>query len=230
MEQRRRIVRFARRNGFYVRHTVCEVLEHAPADFFARPGVQELLGFVTWRQRLFGKPCYSPRVFLVESRSRFNASEVDLALMFLHLSRRGISLFEVVSGQELTGDIAALERTVGKADFREFQSVRRRLRTAKWRATKKRRGKRCGPKPFGETPEEQQVLEEIWRLRMKPWKRPRRSYREIAAILNEKGMPTRLGRPWQAKTIQVIIQRDSPWLHDRNQAMPYWRMDFPRRR
>ena len=167
---------------------------------------------------------------LVESQSRFDAPDLDIALMLLHLSRRGIRLFEVISGQELTANATALERTIGNADLHDLQNAKRRLRTAKWRAAKKNRGKKCGPKPFGEMPGETRVLEEICRLRMKPRNRPRRSYREIAAILNENGMPTRSGHPWQAKTIQVIIQRSSPWLHDRNEARPYWSLDFPRRR
>jgi hypothetical protein len=226
-DQQRRIAQFARRNSLRVLHTLCEKMDETPDDFFSRSGIQGLLGWVCWRRRSHG-PGSSGPVVLVESQPRFHAPDLDLALMLLHLSRQGVRLFEVSSGKELTAEVAALESTINQADLGEMQSAEQRLRTAKWRASKKSNGRKCGPKPFGELPGEDRVLEEISRLRTKPRNQPRRSYREIAAILNEKGMPTRSGRPWQAKTIQIIICRSRPWLYDRNEAKPYWRLDFPR--
>lgn len=226
MEQRRRIAQFARRNGLGVRHTLCEVMELAPSDFFARPGIEELIGFVPSSRRAH-QPGSSCLTVLVESQNRFHAPDLDLALMLLHFSRQGVRLFEVSSGRELTAQVAALEGTIGQAAPCEVWTAEKQLRTAKWRDTKKRNRTKCGPKPFGEWPEEAAVLEEICRLRLKPRNHPRRSYREIAAILNKLGMRTRSGMPWQPKTIQGIIWRSRPWLHDRNEAKPYWSLDLP---
>ena len=230
MEQRRIIARFARGHGLQVTCTLCQVIEEARTDFFAGSAIEALLGQVHWGRR-WQKPGSHQLTVLVEDLTRFRAPELDLALVLFHFSRHGVHVFEAASGKELTADLTPLNETVQNANPQDVQAAERRLRAAKWRSTKKANGRKCGPKPYGELPGEERVLEEIAKLRQKPRNRPRKSYQEIADILNGEGIPTRSGQPWQAKTVQVIVLRSMPWLHDRKkQTDPYWRNDGRLRR
>lgn len=205
-KQRVPIMRFARESGLYVAHTVCEILEGAPADPFARVGFERLL-------------CYRDNV-LVDQRSRFSAGELELAVLFEYFRRCRIAVIEVSSGLNLVENRGLVDRVSSRAAPEELAAVKRRLTLAKSRATRRRNGTKPGRRPFGSLPGEQEVIREIWRLRRKPRNQPRRSYREIAEILNSRRMLTRSGRPWQAKTIQGILKRTKPWLLERDQARP----------
>ncbi len=204
VEQRVPIMRFAG----YVSQTICEILDGAPADLFAREGMERLL-------------FYCDNV-MVDRRSRFCADELDLAVLFEYFRLCRKEIIEVSTGQNLVEDRELVDRVLGQATRENIVGVKRRLTLAKARATRRRNGTKPGRRPFGTLPDEEEVLREIWRLRRKPRGQPRRSYREIADILNSRGMLTRSEGPWQAKTIQGIVKRTRPWLLDRNRARPYW--------
>jgi len=211
-EQRVPIVRFARKIGFRVRLMICERLDTAPRDFLSRSGIERLLA-VAGHETKGGKPrTFRSTVVLVHDCSRFSAPELDVAALILHLHRLQVRVFEVSTGRELTGDVAPMQRALDRADTRDRESIRHRLAGAKWRAGKRRSGRRCGPKPFGQWPGEEEVLKEILRLRRKPARGHRRSYASIADELNKRSLPSRSGRPWGAKAIQVIVRRTRPGL------------------
>lgn len=84
----------------------------------------------------------------------------------------------------------------------------KRLIVQKLRASRlriRRSGQRCeGGKPFGQTPEERAVIE-----KMLAWRKEHLSFAEIAAKLNEEGIPTRTGEgaKWHPTQVQRIVKR-----------------------
>ena len=207
-EQMAPIVTFARERGWEVPWTICEFSESFTESFFSRDGIRRTVNFA--------------RPVLVDHRSRFAAGDLDLAVFLQDLGRRGATVFEVCTGTDLAQNEELVDRVLNLAKPEEAAKVRRRLAAAKSKTTRMTNGTKPGPSLFGTLPGEQEVLQEIWTLRRKPRGQPRQSYQEIAVILNDKGMLTRSGRPWQAKTIQVIVKRTRPWLADRDRARPYW--------
>jgi len=159
---------------------------------------------------------------LVCDRGRFFTLEPDLATLLLHFRSQGVQVLETRTRRDLTEDQSQLQAIVDHAKTEQRELARHRLITAKWRASKKRNGKKCGPKPFGEIPGEEAILRRIWKLRRKPPGQLRRSYRKIAAILNTEGRPTRSGRPWQGRTVQAIIARTRGFLLKRNKPRRAW--------
>ena len=202
------IVSFAREGGWDVSETICQPWKTATESLFARDGVRRLLGY--------------RGTVLVDHRSRFSAGELELAVLLQEFRKHGATVVEASSGTVLVQSQELVDDVLTRAKPEEAATVRRRLAAAKSKTTRMRNGTKPGPSLYGTLPGEQEVLQEIWKLRRKPRGQPRRSYRQIADILNERGMLTRSGRPWQAKTIQVIVKRVRPWLLDRNRARPYW--------
>jgi DNA invertase Pin-like site-specific DNA recombinase len=69
----------------------------------------------------------------------------------------------------------------------------------------RRSGQRCGGrKPYGETPEEQTVIQ-----KMKAWRGEGKSLAEIAETLNLENVPTRTGTgtQWHPTQIQRVLKR-----------------------
>jgi len=221
-EDRLEILSFVHQMGFVLGNIVDELIgtpeeiapeNGGPVDSLSRPGIQRLL-------ELAGHgPC---KRVLVCDRGRFFAPEPDLATLLLHFWSQGVQVLETRTGTDLTEDQSQLQAIVDHAQPEQRELARRRLTTAKWRASKKRNGKKCGPKPFGEIPGEKDTLRRIWKLRRKPPGKPRMSYRKIAAILNTEGWPTQSGRPWQGRTIQAIIARTRRFLLKRDKPRPHW--------
>lgn len=210
---------FADQHGFSLGETVYEPIQTAEeleekvaSDPFALPGIRRLL-------ELAGHgPC---KRVLVCDRGFFTP-EPHLATLLLHFHTQGIQVLEIRTQTDLTEDQSQLQAIVDRAQPEQRELARRRLITAKWRAGKKRNGKKCGPRPFGEIPGEEAILRRIWKLRRKPPGQPRTSYRKIAAILNTEGRPTRSGRPWQGRTIQAIIARTRGFLLNRDKPRRGW--------
>src|SRR5690606_19945671 len=83
-----------------------------------------------------------------------------------------------------------------------------KLRTARQRI--RQRAGRCeGRKPFGTRPGEAESLALMRRLRRKLPGGKRASFADIADTLNAKGIPTRTGAPWRARTVHGILGRRS---------------------
>lgn len=96
-----------------------------------------------------------------------------------------------------------------------FQLLHRsedRARTAKLREARnniRSRGGRCeGRKPYGYCADPKKAqAEQLTLQRMISLRAQGKSYRAIANVLDEEQYPTRSGRPWLAKTISNILQR-----------------------
>ncbi len=218
-KQRNPIMRFAYRR-YEVRRMVCEVMANAPSDLFARMGFLRLLSmaghWVTWWKN---KVCAA--TILIHARTDLITTDVDLAALALHLRGRAIALVEVSTGEELTSEINVQKLVDGLAP-EEIATARSRLGKALQKSSRMRTGRKCGVPAFGERSGEKETLEEILRLRRKPPKGRRMSYRKIAMILNSRKLKTRSGKPWTPSTIRGIVQRIKPHLA-RAEATPKYR-------
>ena len=113
---------------YQVRRTICEYLENAPADSFARKGIWWLLKMagrrITWHGYTFRL-----MVILVHSRSDLAVSDLELTALLRDFKRRKVHVLEVSSGEDLTVDIPLQSDTFTTAtkstfDRPAFQSAR----------------------------------------------------------------------------------------------------------
>ena len=120
------------------------------------------------------------------------------------------------SGNDLTADDGdptkvLIRQLLGAVAQFDKSVIVRKLKAARERQ-RKEHGRCEGRKPYGSTPAEQQVLEQIILLRRKPRKGRRLSYQKIAKQLNDDGMLARSGREWKGTTIRNIVARIRPSL------------------
>jgi hypothetical protein len=155
---------------------------------------------------------FTPNTVLVYRISDFSAPAPQIAVLLNHFRQSQVRVFEVSTKQELTQPKGWIDDQLGQGRPGTLGTIQRRLTDLKARASRRRSGKKAGRKPYGTSPGERAILLQIWRLRRKPRNDQRKSYREIAEILNEHGLRTRYGRPWEAKTIQGIVKRTRPRL------------------
>jgi len=98
---------------------------------------------------------------------------------------------------QMQGIFAELDKSL---TVRKLRKAREKIR--------KETGKCEGRKSYRETEHGAAALKEIKRLRRKPkGGRVRKTYVEIAAILNEKGLYTASGKPFNANNVRVILHR-----------------------
>jgi len=147
------------------------------------------------------------RTVIVEDLSRLARDVVVQTLLLGRLSAAGITLYCASTGENVTSSVAedpmrkALVQVQGVFAQAEKELLVRKLR--KSREAKRARGERCeGRKPYG--PE---VVEEIRSLRRKR-KGERLSFAGCAAKLQERGLATKSGKPWQAMTVRAIARRE----------------------
>lgn len=92
--------------------------------------------------------------------------------------------------------------------FAELEKSMLVAKLRKAREAKRAKTGRCeGAKPFGTKPGEAETLARIKQLFRKPRNRPRRSYGNIARILNDEGCPTRTGVMWSRQAVHQVCQR-----------------------
>jgi hypothetical protein len=155
------------------------------------------------------------RTILVDSGVRLDEDDVVRAVLCESFRDAGIRVIEAATGQELTAD----ESVGGGAhdDHRRWKQARRLVGRWKWLVTRMRSGSDLGRKPFGTSADEEEGLDRLRELcRVSPranWRRrgktviKRRSFREIATILNAESVPTRTGRPWSGPVVFGILKR-----------------------
>ena len=119
----------------------------------------------------------------------------------------GITLYSATTGEDVTASIAedpmreALVLVQGVFAQTEKRLLVRKL--AKARAAMRARGERCeGRRPYGSD-----VIEALRTLRRKR-KGERLSFAGCAARLQELGLATKSGKPWQAMTVRTIARRE----------------------
>lgn len=168
-----------------------------------RPGLQAALFMA----------CRYKAVLVVYSLSRMARNTRETLEVAERLERSGADLVSISERIETTS-------AAGKMVFRmmavlaEFERDQVAERTRLALSYKRSRGERVGCVPYGYvlgadgvklTPEpgEQVIVGMIHSLR----RGEGYSYRQIADALNESGVPTKGGRPWQFSTVKSILRR-----------------------
>jgi DNA invertase Pin-like site-specific DNA recombinase len=98
--------------------------------------------------------------------------------------------------RQVLGAVAQFDKTVTVLKLR---AARDRIR--------KRTGRCEGRKPFGASADEQAAISLMRQLRRKAPKDKRRSFADVAAELNARGIRTRTGKPWSPRTVYGILER-----------------------
>ena len=151
------------------------------------------------------------RIVIVERADRL-ARDLMVSEVILQKFRDAGARVVTADGHDLTADDDPTRRLIRQvlAAVAEFEKsgLVLKLRAARDR-TKARTGRCEGRKPFGEREGEAETLALMRQLHRKPPKQPRRTYEAIAAELNARGVPTRTGKPWQARTVFGILKRES---------------------
>lgn len=212
------IQRYARRHGIGLLGVRSDIMWDGPIKLQDRSKLAGLLAAIYWQRTL--SP--SSEVCVIVERSAHLADEPLLRSILLeHLRSLGVDVLEASTDTKLTEEktIADVQRSAAPATLTQ---ARRTVGLLKARATRIKNETSLGRKPFGSHEEEKQALDRLFELTRvlskDGWRHfggrliVRRSFAEIAAILNQEGHSTRTGKPWQAATVRGIIQRERPRL------------------
>lgn len=201
--QRQAVAQFAQRHGYEIVAEFRDEGVSGTRELENRPALAALIDRIASN---------GVRVVLVERADRLARDLMIGEVILRELTKRGARVL-TADGQDLTtgnGDPTRklIRQVLGAVSEFEKSVLVLKLRAARER--KRSRGERVeGVKPFGHFPGEQAIVSRMRELRRKPKKGPRRSFAEIAAILNQEGVPTRSGRPWAAQTVGGILRRQA---------------------
>jgi len=212
-EQKNVLRRHARSRGLRLIRVFCDLEESGTLGLLERT---ELI-------RLFAEiGGLGARVVLIQREDRLCEEPLLAGLLLRLLLSRRVEVIDASSGARLTSRSCAKGRLEGRGEaetsralslFRRFKSL--------VTMTKNRTG--VGRKAYGATEQEEKCLRRLRELcALLPrdqWRRrgkrilTRRSFRQIAGVLNTEGFATRQGRPWAARTVQEIVEREFPAIY-----------------
>jgi DNA invertase Pin-like site-specific DNA recombinase len=168
-----------------------------------RPGLQRILELVRNRK---------VQAVIVAKLDRLTRSVKDLCGILELFEKRGVALVSVAESLDTSTAAGRLVITIMSAVSQwEREAIGERTRDALQH--KRSKGERVGNVHYGyrlsgdgkhvePEPTEQVVLADIRALRAR-----RRSLREVAAALNERGCRTRRGSPWRQEYIRNLIAK-----------------------
>jgi hypothetical protein len=161
------------------------------------------------------------KTILVDKLQRLDDNRLVAAMLCDHFHALGATIIEADSGQQLTSK-AFFDPILKAAAQHEYHQARRVV--GSWKTSvgdleeRLRTGKptRRGRKRFGSRPEEVAAVKricELYRVLPKGERnhyrgRKRRSFRQIAQIMNDEGWPTQTGKPWSGTVIRQILKRE----------------------
>jgi site-specific DNA recombinase len=150
---------------------------------------------------------------VIESLDRLAREYRIQEQMLIYLAAKDIDLIAANTGENIT---AAIQADPMKKALIQIQGVFAELdKSLLVKKLKKARDKvrkengRCeGPRPYGSTPEEAEILKRVryMRRRSRGQKKPR-TYQSIADELNLEGVRTRKGKQWNAALIRNILKK-----------------------
>lgn len=146
------------------------------------------------------------RLVIVENATRLARDLMISEIILGEFRKIGVRVLSADGGIDLTlgnddpsGKL--IRQILGAVAEWEKCALVQKLRASRLRI--RRAGGVCeGKKPFGQTPDEKQVVESILEHR-----KSGKSYAAIAEILNAAGVSSRQGQKWHPTTIQRILQR-----------------------
>lgn len=164
----------------------------------SRPAFQRMVS------DLLGNGC---RTIVIESLDRL-ARQYDIQQQLAtYLASKGLTLISANTGEDITaalmGDPMRRALVQIQGIFAELDKNLLVAKLAKARQRKKElTGKGCGRDAYGTKPGEAQILTQITSLRTGG-----ASCKSIATVLNNQGVPTRMGGIWGSATIAKILGR-----------------------
>lgn len=151
---------------------------------------------------------------IIESLDRLAREYRIQEQLLIYLASRGIDLIAANTAENITQAIAddpmkkALVQMQGVFAELDKSLLVRKLRKARDK-TRQEKGRCEGPKFFGETPEEKEILKRVQYMRRLPrgLNKTRRTYQSIADELNTEGIKTRQGKRWDAALVYNILKK-----------------------
>lgn len=196
--QRNGIGRYASAHGLDL---VAEYIDEGVSgtkELADRPGLADLMG------RILSN---GVRVVLIERADRLARDLIVSEVILRELRKAGVRVIDCSNGQDLAageGDDPSrklIRQILGAVAEYEKSVLVFRMRAARDRISRKN-GRRIEGRPgYG-----QEVVEALRDLRRKRGGK-RLSWERCAARLQELGLPTKSGKPWQARVVQRVAQR-----------------------
>ena len=155
----------------------------------------------------------SVRAVIVERLDRLAREYRIQEELALYLAGHGIDLYSADTGENISDSLRAdpMKKALVqmRGVFAELDKSMLVLKLRKARDAKSEKaGRRIeGRKRYGTRPGEKDVLALMRRLYKKPYRRDRRTFSQIARILNEKGILSRQGLEWSDPAVRQILQR-----------------------
>ncbi len=200
--QRQTIRRYARANSIDLVSEFRDEGVSGTKELADRDGLAALLGALK---------ANGVSLVLVERADRVARDLVVGEVILGQFREIGVKVIGAEGGTDLTASDddptrVLIRQVLGAVAQFEKSGIVLKLRVARER--KRRVEGRCeGRKPYGAHPGERKALERIRELRRKPKGRKRMSVAKIAGQLNTEGYPTRMGGPWQPRTVYGILRR-----------------------
>jgi len=152
------------------------------------------------------------RTIVVESLDRFARDVLVQGALLGRLAAEGVTMYSAATGEDVTAAMAADPMRKAMVQIQGvFAELDKRLlvrKLAKARKNKRQETGRCeGRKPFGTFDGEAEVVDRIRQLRKKRGRHPRPTWQEVAYTLDDEGLPSRSGKPWNPATVWRIARR-----------------------
>jgi DNA invertase Pin-like site-specific DNA recombinase len=151
------------------------------------------------------------RIVLVERADRLARDLLVGEVILGRFREIGANVIAAESGTELTaGDDGDPTRVLIRQVLGAVAQYDKAVTVAKLRAARdriRRREGRCEGRPaYGTKPGEKQIVAIVHELHRKPRGAQRRSLEEISRELNDRGIPTRTGRPWKRGMVWKVLR------------------------
>ena len=154
------------------------------------------------------------KIVIIESLDRLAREYRIQEQLLIYLVSKGIDLIAANTGENVTQAISedpmkkALVQMQGVFAELDKSQLVRKLKKARDKV-RKELGKCEGPKPYGYTKEEKEVLKRVRLMRRKPRnpKQRPRTFKSIADQLNNEGIATRQGKQWDAALIFNVLKK-----------------------
>jgi DNA invertase Pin-like site-specific DNA recombinase len=195
--QEKAIRKYAKLNGIDVAGIYKE--EGVSGSLANRPSLAEMIVDLE-------KNGHGIKTVIVEKLDRIARDLMIQESIIQDFKENGVSLISVVEGADLLDNDPTrklVRQVLGAIAEYEKTMLVQKLRVARQR-NKAKTGKCEGRKSYKEAVPE--TVAYIKRLRRKPKGRIRKSYRQIAEILNAEGIRTLNGQPWNLQTVKNALK------------------------
>ncbi len=196
---------YAKKAGYEVAGVFREEGVSGTKDETERPAFQSMLSAILGN---------GVKTVIVESMDRLARQYRIQETLLIYLASKGVDLINARAEENVTQVIQAdplkLALVQMQGIFAELEKNQTVRRLKKGRDdTSKELKKRCeGRKPYGETPEEQKVVQRIRAMRRtRRNKTPGMTLQEIADRLNSEGITTKDGKKWTPGQVHSILNR-----------------------